>query len=168
MDYERAKQIAENVFYSIVFNLSPSDPSPQTRSEVITKITRVLLEEFAEKPAVVKPIPGWIFVEEFKPQESVSDGGLFLPANNTDQDLARAKVLAVNDVIMKGGKVRPCLVKPGQVVMYEKFRGNDVQIGEHHYVLVEEKHLLAVEDNHGCEESTGQAGQSGEEACPQG
>ena len=149
MDYERAKQIAEVVFSAL--DMRPTE-------SVVGRVATAIMVSDKEKPAAVKPIPGWIFVEEIKPQEAVSDGGLFIPPNNTDQDLARARVLAVNDVIMKGGKVRPCLVKPGQIVMYEKFRGNDLQIGEHHYVIVEEKHLLAVEDERGSEESAGQAG----------
>lgn len=46
----------------------------------------------------------------------------------------------------KDGKVLPMTLKKGQKVMYKKWGGNEVKVGNEEWLLIEEKDVMAIVD----------------------
>jgi chaperonin GroES len=91
-----------------------------------------------------KPTAGYIIIE---PQnaETKTSSGIYLP-DTVSEKPQKGKVLVVGapETVVKGlKKFSPC--KVGDSVIYKKWGGNEVKIGNLEYVLVKFEDILAVE-----------------------
>jgi chaperonin GroES len=91
----------------------------------------------------VKPLGDRIFLKVSAPEEK-TEGGIFLP------DTAQEKP-QVGEVIAIGpgsrdqkGAYQPLNVQIGDRVLYSKYAGTDIKLGQEDYVLVSEKDILAT------------------------
>ena len=86
----------------------------------------------------VCPLHDRVIVKRGKAEEK-SPGGIIIPDNAKELPI-RGEVLAVGTGrILEDGSVRPLDVKPGDVVLFNKYAGTEVNLlGEDHVMLREE------------------------------
>lgn len=91
----------------------------------------------------IKPLFDYVLVKPLK-QEEVTPSGIVLPDTVKEKPQV-GEVMAVgpgwhnND-----GKVFPLVVKVGQRVLYKKWGGNEVKVGNEEWLLIEQKDVMAV------------------------
>ena len=92
--------------------------------------------------ANIKPLFDNVLIKPLEAQEKTASG-IILP------DTAKEKpqmgvVMATGPGKVEDGKLVPVSVKKGQKVMYKKWGGNEVKVGNEEWTMVEEKDILAV------------------------
>jgi len=87
----------------------------------------------------LKPTAGYILIEPLE-KEVKTSSGIYLPDTASEKP-QKGKVLAVGADEIK--KTSPC--KKGDVVIYKKWGGNEVKIGNIEYLFVKFEDVLAVE-----------------------
>ncbi len=92
----------------------------------------------------IKPLFSNVLVKPVEAEEKTA-GGIILP------DSAKEKpqiglVMAVGDGEVDEGKIvkGSMIVKVGDKVMYKKWGGNEVKIGNEEWTIVEQKDILAI------------------------
>lgn len=93
--------------------------------------------------STVKPLADRVFVK-ISPQEEKTAGGILLPDTAKEKPQV-GEIVAVgpgkqND---NGSRTEP-EVKVGDQVLYSKYAGTDIKLGNDDYVLLSEKDILAV------------------------
>lgn len=94
-------------------------------------------------PKKLKPMPGYILVEPVKVDKK-TPSGIYLPDSH-DEKPQQGVVLSVGGtwVTESGAKIEPP-VKKGDRVVYKKWGGNEVKIGEVEYQFLKFEDILAV------------------------
>lgn len=94
-------------------------------------------------PKALTPLPGYIFVEPVKVDKK-TPSGIYLPDTH-DEKPQQGLVLAVGDVwVTEHGAKISAPVKKGDHVIYKKWGGNDVKIGDTEYQFLKFEDVLAV------------------------
>jgi chaperonin GroES len=76
--------------------------------------------------------------------EKTTLGGIVLPDSATDKP-QRGEVLAVGDGYVKNtGKKVALSVRPGDLVIFSSYAGDEFKVGEETYLLMRESDILAV------------------------
>lgn len=91
----------------------------------------------------LKPLPGFILVEPVKVNKK-TPSGIYLPDSH-DEKPQQGVVLAAGDswITDYGAKI-DCPVKKGDVVIYKKWGGNEVKIGDIEYQFLKFEDVLAI------------------------
>jgi chaperonin GroES len=94
---------------------------------------------------MLKPLGDRVLVEPLEAEEK-SAGGIFLP--EAAQEAPReGKVIAVGDGrVLENGQRVELGVKVGDVVVYTKYGGSEVRVGDKEYLIIDEGSLLAVKE----------------------
>ena len=92
----------------------------------------------------IQPLSNKVICRTIQKEELTTESGLFLKLDE-DADLHLAEVIAVG----KGefnlqGVFTPTTVKPGDVVVHNRFGGNFQRIGTDEYLVCRENELLGV------------------------
>jgi chaperonin GroES len=91
----------------------------------------------------IRPLGDHIVVKRTQEEEK-SKGGIIIPDTAKEKPIEGQVVAVGNGKELKGGKLRPLLVKPGDRILFGKYSGTEVKLdGEEHLVL-EEKDVLAI------------------------
>jgi len=92
---------------------------------------------------MLKPLGDRVLVEPLEAEEK-SAGGIYLP--EAAQEAPReGKVVAVGPgKLLDNGERAPMSVKEGDIVVYTKYGGNEVKLGDKEYLIIDEGSLLAV------------------------
>lgn len=90
----------------------------------------------------LQPLPGYVLVQPAESQKQTSSG-IYLPQSNEEKP-QYGTVLAVGDADMIDGQKVESPVKKGAQVIYKKWGGNDVKIGDVEYQFLKFEDLLAV------------------------
>lgn len=94
-------------------------------------------------PKKMQPMPGYVLVEPSKKQTQTV-GGIYLPDDAGDKP-QEGKVLAVGgDWTTESGATLKSPVKVGDSVVYKKWGGNDVKIGDVEYQFLKFEDILAT------------------------
>ncbi len=73
-----------------------------------------------------------------------TEGGIIIPDTAQEQS-QEGKVVAVgNGTVDEDGKVRKLDVKPGDVVLFSKYGGTDINIEGKSHVVMKEEEILAI------------------------
>lgn len=92
---------------------------------------------------MLKPIGDRIIVEPMGAEE-VTKGGIVLP-DSAKEKPQEGKVLEVGPgKLLNNGKAVEIDVKKGDVVIYSKYGGSEVKIGDKTYVILREDDILAI------------------------
>lgn len=75
--------------------------------------------------------------------EETTKSGIVLPGQGKEKP-QQAEVIAVGPGGMVDGKEVAMQVKPGQQVIYSKYAGTDVKLGDDEYIVVKQSDILAV------------------------
>ena len=91
----------------------------------------------------LKPTSGYLLIEPLE-KEVKTASGIYLP-DNTGEKPQKGKILASGGAIYQDGKEITSPAKVGDVVIYKKWGGNEVKIGNIEYLFVKFEDILAVE-----------------------
>lgn len=94
-------------------------------------------------PDTFNPTPGYVFIS---PDESPNqtDSGIYLPDSH-DEKPQQGVVLSVGDTwVTENGARIEAPVKKGDHVIYKKWGGNEVKIGDKEYQFLKFEDILAV------------------------
>ena len=99
----------------------------------------------AKKKPNIRPLHDRILVERQK-EDRTSTGGIVIPDTATEKPI-RGNVVAVgNGKILKDGTVRGLDVKVGEKVLFGKFSGTEVKLGDQELLVLREDDVMAVID----------------------
>jgi chaperonin GroES len=91
----------------------------------------------------VKPLGARVLVEELEASETIK-GGIILP-DSAKKKPGSAKVVAVGDgKKLEDGKVLPMPVKVGDVVLMDKYAGQEVSIDDEEYMILKADDIIAI------------------------
>ncbi len=91
----------------------------------------------------IRPLHDRVVIRR-KEEETTTAGGIVIPDSATEKP-AQGEVIAVgNGKITDSGDVRPMDVKVGDVVMFGKFSGTEVKIGDEELLVMKEEDIMAV------------------------
>jgi chaperonin GroES len=91
----------------------------------------------------VKPLPGYVLVEPATAQKQTASG-IILPDSH-DEKPQHGTVLAVGGSIWESGvKEISAPVKKGDQVIYKKWGGNEIKIGDVEYQFLKFEDILAT------------------------
>ena len=94
----------------------------------------------------IRPLQDRVLVQRVE-DEQVSRGGIIIPDSAKEKPMKGRIVAAGNGRTLKNGDTRPLTVKEGDLVLFSKYAGTDVQIdGEEHLIIREDDILGIVED----------------------
>ena len=75
--------------------------------------------------------------------EETTKSGIVLPSQAKEKP-QYAEVVEVGPGIVVDGEKIPMEVKPGDKVIYSKYAGTDVKLGDDEYIIVKQADILAV------------------------
>ena len=91
----------------------------------------------------LQPAPGYLLVEPAK-QDKKTDSGIYLPDSHEDKP-QYGKVLAVgDDLTTSDGTKLKAPAKKGDLVVYKKWGGNEVEIDRVEYQFLKFDDILAI------------------------
>ncbi|GAA5334009.1 MULTISPECIES: co-chaperone GroES [Thermus] len=97
----------------------------------------------AEVKTVIKPLGDRVVVKRIE-EEPKTKGGIVLP-DTAKEKPQKGKVIAVGSGrILDNGQKVPLEVKEGDIVVFAKYGGTEVEIDGEEYVILSERDLLAV------------------------
>lgn len=93
----------------------------------------------------IKPLFDNVLVKPLEAEVKTASG-IILP-DSVQEKPQIGLVMAIGDGhVNPEGKVLPMTVKVGQKVMYKKWGGNEVKVGNEEWTIVEQKDILAIVD----------------------
>ncbi|GAB5603883.1 MULTISPECIES: co-chaperone GroES [Thermus] len=97
----------------------------------------------AEVKTVIKPLGDRVVVKRIE-EEPKTKGGIVLP-DTAKEKPQKGKVIAVGSGrILENGQKVPLEVKEGDIVVFAKYGGTEIEIDGEEYVILSERDLLAV------------------------
>lgn len=91
----------------------------------------------------IKPLFNNVLIKPLGAEEKTA-GGIYIP-DTAKEKPSMGEVMAVGEGdITPHGDHHPMIVKVGDRVVYKKWGGNEVKVGNEEWMLVEEKDILAV------------------------
>ncbi|MCX7996281.1 MAG: co-chaperone GroES [Patescibacteria group bacterium] len=96
------------------------------------------------KTAQIKPLFDYILVKPIK-QEEVTASGIVLP-DSVKEKPQMGEVMAVGDGVLDDGKIvaNSMHIKVGQKVVYKKWGGNEIKVGDEEWLLIKQEDVMAV------------------------
>jgi chaperonin GroES len=90
----------------------------------------------------IRPLQDRILVERI--EEEIKKGGIIIP-DSAKEKPQQGKVIAAGPgkVDEKGNRI-PMEVKKGDIILFGKYSGNEIRIGEEEHLIMREDDVLAV------------------------
>lgn len=96
-----------------------------------------------EVKTVIKPLGDRVVVKRIE-EEPKTKGGIVLP-DTAKEKPQKGKVIAVGTGrVLENGQRVPLEVKEGDIVVFAKYGGTEIEIDGEEYVILSERDLLAV------------------------
>ena len=94
-------------------------------------------------PINLRPLADRIVIRRDEEQDK-TDGGIFLP-DNAREKVNRGTVVATGEGKLNDDGTRSApQVEPGDIVLFSKFGGDDLRIGDQEWLLIRESEILGV------------------------
>lgn len=91
----------------------------------------------------IRPLHDRVIVKRVE-EETTTPGGIVLPGSAAEKP-SQGNVIAVgNGKILENGEVRPLDVKVGDRVLFGKYSGSEVKVGEEQLIVMREDEIMAV------------------------
>lgn len=91
----------------------------------------------------IRPLHDRVVVKRVE-EETTSPGGIVLPGTAAEKP-QRGEIVAVgNGKITESGEVRPLDVKVGDSVLFGKYSGSEVKLGDDELLVMREDDIMAV------------------------
>lgn len=95
------------------------------------------------KQQKIQPLFDYVLVKPLK-MEEVTASGIVLP-DTVKEKPQMGEIMAIGEgVVDDNGKKVPMVVKVGQKVVYKKWGGNEIKVGNEEWLLIEQKDIMAV------------------------
>ena len=91
----------------------------------------------------IKPLFNNVLIKPIEAEEKTS-GGIYLPETAKEKPQIGLIMAVCEGEVTPKGEVRKMTVKVGQKVMYKKWGGNEIKVGNEEWTIVEEKDILAI------------------------
>ena len=91
----------------------------------------------------INPLFGNVLVKPLEAEEKTASGIILPDTAKKESQIGVIMALGPGEVTPKGEKI-PMVVKIGQKVMYKKWGGNEVKVGNEEWTIIEQKDILAV------------------------
>ena len=90
-----------------------------------------------------KPLHDKVLIQRLE-GEAKSAGGIIIP-DTAKEKPQEGKVIAVGSgTVLKDGKTIAMQVKPGDRVLFSKYGGTEIEIGDEHYLVMREDDILGI------------------------
>lgn len=97
----------------------------------------------AAKKTTLKPLGNRVLAQRLEPQETMK-GGIILP-DSAKKKQESAKVVAVGDgKKLEDGKVIPVPVNIGDIILMDKYSGQEVTLNDEEFVIVKADDIIAI------------------------
>ena len=93
--------------------------------------------------AGLKPLYDRVLIKRLE-SEQVSAGGIIIPDTAQEKTQLGAVVATGEGKLMNDGSVRPLNVKKGDKILFGKYSGTEVKLGDEEYLVLREEELLGV------------------------
>jgi chaperonin GroES len=90
----------------------------------------------------IRPLGARVLLKEIETEETTKSG-IVLPSNAREKPYM-AEVMEVGPGEVKDGKEIKMMVKKGDRVLYNKYSGTEVKLGDDKYLLARQDDILAV------------------------
>ena len=90
----------------------------------------------------LKPLCDRVVIKQLEAEETTKSG-IVLPSTSQEKP-QQAEVVSVGPGGMVDGKEIKMEVKPGDRVIYSKYAGTEVKLGEDEYIIVKQNDILAI------------------------
>ncbi len=91
----------------------------------------------------IRPLHDRVIVRR-KEEETTTAGGIVLPGSATEKPM-QGEVLAVGKgKILENGDVRPMDLKVGDIVLFGKYSGTEVKMGDEEILVMREEDIMGV------------------------
>ena len=91
----------------------------------------------------IRPLHDRVIVRRLE-EERKTAGGSVIPDSATVKPIQGEVVAVGNGKIMEDGKVRPLDVKPGDKVLFGKYSGTEVKVGNEELLVMREEDIMGV------------------------
>ncbi len=91
----------------------------------------------------IRPLHDRVVVRRIE-QEQTSPGGIVIPDTAKEKPIQGEVVAVGNGKIMENGDVRPLDVKVGDKVLFGKYSGTEVKIGDEEMLVMREEDIMGV------------------------
>lgn len=91
----------------------------------------------------IKPLFGNVLIKPLE-AEGKTAGGIYLPDNAKEKPTTGEVVAIGSGNITPKGEVEKMVIKVGDKVMYEKWGGNEVKVGNEEWTIVDQRKILAI------------------------
>lgn len=93
----------------------------------------------------LKPLNDRIVVKAVTPEEKTA-GGIILP-DSAQEKPQEAEVVAVGPgKVLDNGKIATLELKPGDRIIYAKYGGTEIKVGNVDYVILRQDDVLAIKE----------------------
>lgn len=93
----------------------------------------------------VKPLQDRVLVKRIEKEETTA-GGIIIPDTAKEKPQEGQVEATGPGRVTEDGKVLPLDVKPGDLVLFQKYAGTEVKFGGEEYLLMREDDILGVID----------------------
>ena len=91
----------------------------------------------------IRPLEDRILIKPTEPETKTSSG-LFLPESAKERPMQGTVVATGPGLLLENGERAPVVVKKGDVVVYGKYAGSEIEIKNQTPVIMRESELLGV------------------------
>ncbi|MCC8106740.1 MAG: co-chaperone GroES [Clostridiales bacterium] len=88
------------------------------------------------------PLADRVVLKQREAEETTKSGIILMPGSQEKPQ--EAEVIAVGPGGLVDGKEVKMTVKPGDTVIYSKYSGTEVKLGEDEYIIVKQSDILAL------------------------
>jgi chaperonin GroES len=91
----------------------------------------------------IRPLHDRVVIQRLE-DEGTTPGGIIIPDTATEKPI-QGKVVAVGKgKILENGEIRPLDVKVGDKVLFGKYGGTEVKLGNEEYVVMREDDIMGI------------------------
>jgi chaperonin GroES len=91
----------------------------------------------------IRPLHDRVIVRRLE-EERKSAGGIVIPDSAKEKPIQGEVIAAGTGKILEDGKVRPLDVKKGDKVLFGKYSGTEVKIGDEELLVMREEDIMGV------------------------
>ena len=102
-----------------------------------------MAQQAAKKKITLKPLGNRVLVQRLEPEEKMK-GGIILP-DSAKKKQESARVVALGSgKRLDDGKILPIPVKLGDVILMDKYSGQEVNIDDEEYMILKADDIIAI------------------------
>ena len=91
----------------------------------------------------IRPLHDRVVVRR-QEEEKTTPGGILLPDSASEKPAEGEVIACGNGKILESGEVRPLDVKPGDKVLFGKYSGSEVKVGDEELLVMREDDILCI------------------------